>query len=111
MTEEKKENGMINYSISLKESYWEEIKQDPTKLGEIVTRVIDSIDKVDDFAKQGRSRSVCTDFRFVERTDMDRLLELQFEVYDVADEEEEKKYLEKLDPETRKIYESVKNDK
>jgi len=107
MSEERKENGMINFGVDFKESYWEEIKQDPSRLGELITRVTDGATGLHEFAKHGKSRAVGTDFRFVDREGMDRLLEFQFEVYDVSDEEEEKKYMEKLSPEDREIYEKV----
>ena len=104
--ETSKNNGMIDISIDFKESYWEEIKEDPSKLGEILNSKINL--GLDPFMRRhGRGKSVHTGHRVIKGAFGSNLV-FDFEVYDISDEEEEKKYVEKLDPEYRKWYESNK---
>jgi len=105
MSEESKENSVIYWSIDFKESYWDQIKENPSKLSELMTRMLNSATNLDEFSKHSKSRAVCTDFNFVNiEYPIDRLLEFQFEIYDVSDPEEEKKYMDKLDEKERECY-------
>ena len=102
-TETAKTNGKLDISIDFKESYWEEIKKDPSKLGEILNSKINLGLNPWMKNRHGMSKSVCTKHEVIEWADGPRL-RFEFEVYDISDPEEEKKYMKKLDPEDLKFY-------
>ena len=106
---DKKKSAKLDYCLSIKESRWEDVKQDPYKLGELVLFVMNFTIGVDKMGNQTNSRAVYTGFKFIDRENMDRLLDLSFEIYDVDDPEQEKIYMEKLSPEDREVYKKRKN--
>jgi len=111
-TEIENKGGVIDVSISYREDYWEEIKQSPKKLGNILESAMGMMASSPNmFVHQECSAVVCTDFGFVDRPNNGRDLNFVFKVYDIANEEQEKEYVSKLSPEDRKWYESDKNDK
>jgi len=85
-----------NFSTDFKEDYWEEIKKDPRKLGNIIKSVINTIAGV-----SKNRKTVFTDFQFIDKA---KRFQFCFELYDVSDEEQRKTYLEKSDPKERERY-------
>jgi len=90
---------LISYSISFKEKYWEEIKKNPKKLGDIIRKAINSV--LDDSISKNH-KAIFTGFEFINKV---KNLSFYFELYDMDDKDQRKIYLDKLDPGERKRYE------
>jgi len=76
------------FSIEFKEERWEEIKKDPKKLGDTIRFIIDGIVGL----STKSHRAVFTDFEFLDSV---KKLRFDFELYDTADEGQNKIYLDK----------------
>jgi len=99
-----KNNGVIYYSIDFKKKLWE----DPKELGNVLSFMMNSIlGDVDAYlSRQEKPKLVFTEFK--ELRTFDKLC-FDFECYDVADEDEEKIYMSKLNDEDRESYELGKS--
>ena len=77
----------IFFSTDFKEEYWEEIKKDPKKLGDLIKSVISMMVGIPvDY------KPVFTDFQFIDGI---KKLQFCFELYDMRDEYQRKIYLDK----------------
>ena len=98
-----KSNGVMHHSIDFKKEYWE----DPKGLGNVLVFLMNSILNSEDFhSRQEKPKYVFTKFEELEKLNK---LKFDFECYDVADEDEEKIFISKLDDERRKIYKRDKS--
>ena len=57
-----KSNRVIHHSIDLKDSFWEEIKKDPEKLGSVFASMLNSVLDTHMYDDQERSRCAFTKF-------------------------------------------------
>lgn len=102
-----KENGVIHHIIDMKNTYWEEIKEDPGKLGRVLSSIMNSVLDTHIHDDQEKPRCVFTGFEehpIIDKPEFTKLI-FNFECYDIADEEEKEKFLSLIDEEGRINYE------
>ena len=91
-------NNPMDYSVTISEERWEEIKKDPKELGDTMKFVINGIG--DAISKD--HRLLFTGFQF---SGEPKRLNFDFKLYDLSDKDQRKTYLDSLDPEEREWYE------